>query len=98
MYIYYGKVLYNRFWWGRYPPGVQLPPPPFYKQINKTRKAAVIRTHTPSWVAPGYHLLQDSRFIDKGHPRAVVIQISVNFLLAMSLRLQLESLQMEKKY
>jgi hypothetical protein len=32
----------------------------------------VICTHTPSWVAPGCHLLQAPCSIDKGHTRAIV--------------------------
>jgi hypothetical protein len=36
------------------------------------RYAPAIREHTPSWVSPGYHPLQDSSFIDKGHPRRIV--------------------------
>jgi hypothetical protein len=62
-------------WWGMYPPGVQLPPPPFMEQINKAKEAAAICTHTPSRVAPGYHPIQDSNFIDKGHPRRGMVRI-----------------------
>jgi hypothetical protein len=32
---------------------VQLPPPLKNQQDNETKEAAVICTHTPSWVRPG---------------------------------------------
>ena len=43
-----------------------------------------VSSATPSWVSPEYHPLQDSKFIDKGHPRAAANQMS-SLLFCVSL-------------
>jgi hypothetical protein len=59
--FFYNIIMFYKFGGGSFPlaPGFR-------------RCAPAIRRHTPTWVSPGYQLLQDSSFIDKGHPRAVV--------------------------